>query len=110
MGLLGEVLSQENHAIIKGLRDYSVMYFQLFFQYFVVYIGILRKMGILTLAMKYIYAFHLVYVLLINNHLREFTTGWENHPLSTERNRSPNQLLVLGQIDYHVMFLKISLN
>ena len=39
---------------------------------------------------------------MTNNHLREFTRGWDNHPLSTERNRSPNQLWVLGQIDYHV--------
>ena len=50
----------------------------------------------------YLYALHLVYVPLINNNLREFTRGWDNHPLSTERNISPNQLWVLGQIDYHV--------
>ena len=50
----------------------------------------------------YLYALHLVYVPLINNHLIEFTRRWDNHPLSTERNRSPNQLWVLGQIGYHV--------
>ena len=40
----------------------------------------------------YLYALHLIYILLINNLLIEFTRGWNNHSLLTERNRSPNQL------------------
>ena len=39
---------------------------------------------------------------MINNHLKEFTRGWDNYPSSTKRNRLPNQLSVVGQIDYHV--------
>ena len=71
------------------------MYFQLFYQYFIAYFGILRKMEVLTLAIKCIFmlsTYALLYILLINNRLIEFTRGWNNHPFLTERNRSPNQL------------------
>ena len=69
--------------------------FSVFYQYFIAYFGILRKMEVLTLAIKCIFmlsTYALLYILLINNRLIEFTRGWNNHPFLTERNRSPNQL------------------
>ena len=32
----------------------------------------------------------------ISQHLRKFTEGWDNDPLSTERNLTPNQLWFYG--------------
>ena len=45
-----------------------------------------------------IHMFCLSYVFTprISQHLRKFTEGWDNHPLSTERNLTPNQLWFYG--------------
>lgn len=40
----------------------------------------------------HLYCLHYVFLPLINQHLVDFRNGWDCHPLSTERNRSPNQL------------------
>ena len=45
-----------------------------------------------------IHTFVLHYVLepRMNGHLKLFRKGWDNHPISTERNRFPNQLWLYG--------------
>jgi hypothetical protein len=40
-----------------------------------------------------------VYVKLINDALDEFVGQWNNHPVSTESNFSPNQLWVRGMLE-----------
>ena len=42
---------------------------------------------------------HMAYIPLINHHLTEFVQGWNNHKLSTERNKTPLQLWVRGMFD-----------
>ena len=36
----------------------------------------------------------------INRHLKLFREGWDNHPISNERNRSPNQLWLYGLLNH----------
>ncbi|CAB4038688.1 Hypothetical predicted protein [Paramuricea clavata] len=45
------------------------------------------------------YCLHLVYVKLINKALEEFIGQWNNHPVSTECNFTPNQLWVQGMLN-----------
>ena len=45
-----------------------------------------------------LYCLHLVYVPRINEALKSFQQGWNNHPLSTEFNRTPMQLYTLYSI------------
>ena len=86
--------SCHNQRIERLWRDVFSIVFSLFYHVF----WYLEENGYLDISDEvHLYAFHLVYVPLINNHLREFTRGWDNHPLSIERNRSSNQLWVLGQ-------------
>ena len=47
----------------------------------------------------HLYCLHLVYVKLINKTLDEFVGQWNNHPVSTECNFSPNQLRVRGMLE-----------
>ena len=44
----------------------------------------------------HMYALRYVFQPRINAHLKEFAEGWNNHPLSTERNMSPAQLWLWG--------------
>ena len=48
----------------------------------------------------HLYVLHLVFLESINNALKELTMDWNNHPLSTERNLSPEQLWHLGLSTY----------
>ena len=91
--------SCHNQRIKRLWRDVFSVVLSIFYRVF----WYLEENGYLDISDEvHLYALHLVYVPLISNHLREFTRGWDNHPLSTERNRSPNQPWVLGQLDYHV--------
>ena len=47
----------------------------------------------------HLFCLHMVYIPLINHHLTEFVQGWNNHKLSTERNKTPLQLWVRGMFD-----------
>ena len=47
----------------------------------------------------HLFCCHYVFIPRLQARLEEFKDGWDNHPLSTERNRTPNQLWFLGQ--YH---------
>ena len=44
------------------------------------------------------YCLHYVFESRINHVINEFTIAWNNHKLSTERNRSPNQLFLTGML------------
>ena len=45
-----------------------------------------------------IYCLHFVYIPRINSALKAFVESWNNHPISTERNYTPNQLFVEGAL------------
>ena len=42
------------------------------------------------------YCIHFVFLPRIEKHLKEFQESWNHHSLSTENNRSPYQLFLLG--------------
>jgi hypothetical protein len=44
----------------------------------------------------HLFVLHYIYLPRISRALEEFVTDWNNHPLSTEGNRSPNQLWYSG--------------
>jgi hypothetical protein len=44
----------------------------------------------------HLFCLHYVYRLRINWHLQQFVLGWNNHPLRTARNQSPNQMWIGG--------------
>ncbi len=46
-----------------------------------------------------IYCLHYVFIPRINEALKEFVESWNNHPVSTARNLTPNQMFVRGAID-----------
>lgn len=46
-----------------------------------------------------LYCLHLVYLPRINSALESFINSWNNHPISTERNMTPNQLFVRGALE-----------
>lgn len=45
-----------------------------------------------------LFCLHYVFLGRINQVIDEFTSSWNNHKLSTERNRSPNQLFITGML------------
>lgn len=46
-----------------------------------------------------IFCLHYIYIPRINKSLSSFMEAWNNHPLSSERNRSPVQLYLGGSLD-----------
>ena len=48
----------------------------------------------------HLFVLHMVFLPRINIDLHKFVLSWDNHPLSSEKNRSPNQLWILGKLDY----------
>lgn len=44
----------------------------------------------------YIFVLHYLFIGRINDDLRQFQLSWNRHALSTEHNRTPNQLLILN--------------
>lgn len=47
----------------------------------------------------HLYCLHLVYLPLINEAIDEFVGQWNNHPVTTESNLSPNQLWIEGMLN-----------
>ena len=60
----------------------------------------LEEAGYLDLGND-IHMFCLQFVFLpwINRHLEQFVSGWDNHPIRSERNKTPNQLWLSGLYD-----------
>jgi hypothetical protein len=44
-----------------------------------------------------LYCLHFLFLTRINEDLQRYIRVWNNHKLSTERNRTPNQLLLMNQ-------------
>lgn len=58
----------------------------------------------------HLWALQLVFLPRLQNHLTAFLEGWNNHPLSTERNRTPHQLMLmhLPPADYDIILTQVS--
>ena len=48
----------------------------------------------------HLFCIHLVYIPLINNVINQFIGQWNNHPISTQCNFSPNQLWIQGMLHF----------
>lgn len=48
----------------------------------------------------HLFCIHLVYIPLINNAINQFICRWNNHPKSTQRNFSPDQLWIQGMLNF----------
>ena len=48
---------------------------------------------------QHMIALHYVFRPRIQRTLNDFTSGWNNHALSTEKYRSPRQMFILGALD-----------
>lgn len=48
----------------------------------------------------HLFFLHLVYIPLINDAINKFIGQWNNHPLSTQGNLSPNQLWIQGKLNF----------
>ncbi|KAA8577807.1 hypothetical protein FQN60_001058 [Etheostoma spectabile] len=57
-------------------------------------VGIVSRMAELRSA--HLFCCHYVFIPRLQAQLDVFTDGWDNHPLSTERNLTPNQLWYMG--------------
>uniref|UniRef100_A0A3P9LY10 Integrase catalytic domain-containing protein n=1 Tax=Oryzias latipes TaxID=8090 RepID=A0A3P9LY10_ORYLA len=57
----------------------------------------LEEEGFLSIAsVQHLFCCHYVFLPRIQDDLDTFCSGWDNHPLRTESNMTPNQLWVLG--------------
>lgn len=46
-----------------------------------------------------LFSLHYVFLPRINEHLRIFASSWNDHPIRTVRNKTPNQLWIMGSIE-----------
>ena len=46
-----------------------------------------------------LFSLHYVFLPRINQHLRIFASCWNDHPIRTVRNKTPNQLWIMGSIE-----------
>jgi hypothetical protein len=53
-----------------------------------------------------LFCLHRVYMPRINASLAAFVESWNNHPLSSDRNMTPNQLFVRGAIEQNVSIIE----
>ena len=49
---------------------------------------------------KHLFALHYVFMRRINSFLKKFVSSWNNHPLSSERGKTPMQLWFLGLLSF----------
>ena len=47
----------------------------------------------------HMFCLHYVFKARINQHLKCFSTGWDNHPIRTAVNRTPNQLWIIESLE-----------
>ncbi|XP_055029219.2 uncharacterized protein [Misgurnus anguillicaudatus] len=48
----------------------------------------------------HMFCVHDIFIPRLNDDLTKFSDGWDNHPLRTEQNLTPNQLWVMGHIQH----------
>ena len=61
----------------------------------------LEDSGLLDISNElHLYLLRIVFLPRINSDLNHFQEGWDDHAIRTARNRTPNQLWLLGKLDY----------
>ncbi|XP_022806612.1 uncharacterized protein LOC111343694 [Stylophora pistillata] len=82
-----------NQRIERLCRDLYVGVIYIYYEAFRYF----EEQGLLQIDNEiHLYCLHYVFQPRINRHLEDFRSGRDCHPLSTERNRSPNQLWIEG--------------
>ena len=57
----------------------------------------MERLGVLDPSNEsHLWCLHLVFIPLVNKHLTLWKNGWIQHPLQTEKNKTPMQLWVQG--------------
>lgn len=51
-----------------------------------------------------LYCLHFIFLPRINSALHSFIESWNNHPISTENNKTPNQLFIRGALEQNIAF------
>ena len=86
-----------NQRIERLWRDvfcYSLSKFYCVFWY-------LEDIGLLDITNEvHIFVLRLVFLPRINADLDLFCSAWDNHPIRTANNGTPNQLFIIGQLSY----------
>ena len=87
---------QQKACTTKESRDCGLMCSLLLPCHLTVFL-VLERSGALDVSNElHLACLHYVFLPRINQHLEKFCEGWNNHPLSTEKNMSPNQLWIHG--------------
>lgn len=61
--------------------------------------GKMEEDGLLDIANDiHLYCLHYVFLPRLNYHLQTFSEAWDNHPLSSEGNHTPNEMWFRGMI------------
>ena len=86
------VILLDHHHTTKELNVFDVMCTDV---YALPIIYAMEAMGALDLDDEVdLFVLHCVYLARINKSLSDFTTAWNLHPLRTERNWSPKQIMI----------------
>ena len=71
----------------------------------------LEEEGLLDLSnATHFFCLHYVFLPRLEENLNVFREGWDNHPLRTEQNLTPNQLWEVGQMQHPIPNPEVSLN
>ena len=77
------------------------MCFQAALESITVFFWFLEDRGLLDISNElHMFVLHIVFIPRLNQTIELFAQGWDNHPLRTERNRTPNQMWASGQLTY----------
>ena len=87
------VHNQRIERLWRDMRKIVTEYFRLLF-HFLERNNLLNSNGDLDLA-----ALHYVFIPQINENLEKFRVSWNNHKLATEKQKTPNQLYILGMLN-----------
>lgn len=58
----------------------------------------------------HLFCCHYVFLPRLQANLDVFRHGWDNHPLTSEQNRTPNQLWEVGQMVHEVVDPEVTIN
>lgn len=88
--------SVHNQRIERLWRDLFVGCLYIYYSVFYY----LEDSGYLDVADNvHMFCLHYVFKARINQHLKWFSTGWDNHPIRTAGNRTPNQLWIIESLE-----------
>lgn len=88
--------SVHNQRIERLWRDLFAMCIYIYYSLFYY----LEESGNLIISDEVqLFCLHYIYLPRINEHLLDFSNFWNNHPIRTARNKTPNQLWIMGLIE-----------